>query len=660
MPHKLKSSLFLLSIFILTYLICLPFTNNYCHLINWLDFDTQNVFFWDHLAEMGFEPYKDTFYLYGFLFFYKSQSLIYFLIYTLISPLLLTLTYFTVIHRLFSSWYLKFVIYLTLLSLVINNLSTTTYGRYGLLPTFALLSALILYKFRPKKNIPYLTLGIISGLLLFVSNADALYLMAAQLILIGYDHFAVLGTRKIQIIISAGILKIAFYFLGFLLGSVPFIFHLSTHHLWSILPHLITDITFGAEYGKTPYLIDNAYELFLILSLVVGFVVLLIRIYQHQLRHTYTTYLILASFTSLLIMFQKHLVRQMANILFYFAFILILILFSQVKKWRPPLQLILYLAFFISFMTYLRLPVTSRAFTHTIQAYLPAQILNTLNYSSRLCRIDQINWSQLQLTPAHQQVGKYLFAQSPSPRIFSFPYDPLFYLLLRQKPAPYPNLYNASPDALQKLNLNFIKNQEVNYVIYNLRAQIIDEVPDYLRGRTTLHYLINNFTPVKYYDPFVILKKNPSISKGSFFSLENQVQYPALYRYLGNLSWGWVPYTEARYKDNHLLSGSSFRSYFDDPEALTRYLSQAPLDATNAYILFHTPANIPATNEVTLTDEKEFNTKFFLNQKPNSNYLINLSNLPSFMDGGQLAAINFTTPPVYIWLLKNTQTGNIW
>jgi ankyrin repeat protein len=115
------------------------------------------------------------------------------------------------------------------------------------------------------------------------------------------------------------------------------------------------------------------------------------------------------------------------------------------------------------------------------------------------------NIDKRELAP-YNSVEKYLSEKNA--KIFSFPGDPIFYILFNQKPPYYPTIYEATPIYAQKKLIKFIEENKINYVILNIKSTSIqDTVPDKMRARILYEYIMNNFKKEKQIDNFLIFKK---------------------------------------------------------------------------------------------------------------------------------------------------------
>lgn len=653
-----------LLIFFFTYLLLLPGTDNFCHRLSHLDFDTHNLFVWDHLAEKGYQPYKDTFYPYGFLFFYKSQNLALYVLYTLIAPLLFSLTYLALIKRLFPRPLLKLLVYLSLLFITLNLLGSHAYSRYGLLSALGLFSAWLLYP-RTHLNRRLILLGLISGVTLFASSGDGLYLVMLHAGLILFDTCIFFPLKPYGSWLVRLLKRFVVYGLGLSLGLIPLLGFLFQTKLLTPFLTFFLDMAHMTEYAKIHYFPDNIYEVVIIATFILSFVVALIRVYSVPLRRQYATYLLVTAWFSLFILLQKHLVRPIGQTIFFYAFILILILTGIAFKtlFSPKLRgqllaLSLYAAFIFSLISALSQPFYLSVFTQALKSYAPPRLPGTLAYSAKLCQIEAIDWTKLQLPPAYPLLKSYFHNLSQPYRLFSFPYDPLLYLYLNQKPAPYPNVYESAPPAAQAQNLKFLENEAITHVVYNLSAPIIDWSPEYVRTFATTEYLLNHFQPVASASSFIILQKTATPS--AFFTPKMANTFPELYRHLTHITWGQIPLTQGQNFGAGIVLEANDKQAYSDTIALNQYLETNPQSTDNLILILSFQDITTPTGRITIIDNQDLKTDLVFGLKPHAQALFRLSRVPLFIQGGRLTHLEVDPPPATLWLIQPKEASHLW
>jgi hypothetical protein len=93
-------------------------------------------------------------------------------------------------------------------------------------------------------------------------------------------------------------------------------------------------------------------------------------------------------------------------------------------------------------------------------------------------------------------------------KVFTFPGEPIFYVLFKQTPPFYPTIYEATPLYAQKMLIQYIENNDINIILYNTKTNSIqDEVPDKIRGRLLDEYIQANFSYYEKVGDYLILKR---------------------------------------------------------------------------------------------------------------------------------------------------------
>ena len=597
LPGKAKNLIELIVVFCLTWPIFYPGTNNYCRIASDSGFDSQNLYVWDHLPRLGYQPNRETFYPYGFLFFYKAQSMPWFIIYSLLIPLFFTVIYLTIVKRIIKSKLVGLIYFLSLITLFLNNLWVGNAARYFISLALSLLSAYLIYDPNHKKSWPFFILGLIGGFSLLVSTGDGLYVIFIQILLICFAHLFPFSKRLFSNLFR--------YFGGLLLGLIPLLIHLYSQALFPSFVQSLRDLVDLSIFAKAPYSLNTISEIFIFISLSIAFVAFFLRFIHPKLRHTYSTLILFAGLLSLLVLEQKNLIRQFGLIMMVYAFIMdTFIFFFATKrlfvsnKFTQIKIILLYIIFFWSFIESMRLTLNPFEIVNQVKA---------INYSTpKLCPVNP-DFDRLQLPESYSQVKDYLKAQPDLQAIFSYPYDPIFYLLVGTKLPPYPTVYEATPISAQAKNLKFLEDNQVNYVIYNPLSFPIDGTPEYVRTQLEEKYLLTHFVPVKQIGSFYVLKKSEGIA--NWFTKGNLKAYPELLNHLLNLNF-----------------------------------ASLPVAATGSALLIDFGVVTQATGSTLITTSNGWQTKVIFNLKPQ--VTLPLDSMPLFFTPRDIKSILITPPPV--------------
>ena len=94
-------------------------------------------------------------------------------------------------------------------------------------------------------------------------------------------------------------------------------------------------------------------------------------------------------------------------------------------------------------------------------------------------------------------------------KVFTFPGEPIFYIMFGQKPPYYPTIYEATPIKAQKELITYIQKENIDVILYNVKTRSIqDEVPDTVRGRLLYEYIRSNYSVERKVGNYLIFIKN--------------------------------------------------------------------------------------------------------------------------------------------------------
>lgn len=648
-----------IAIFICLYLLFLPQTQNFCRQISSLNYDTQNLYLWDFLPKMGVKPMKDTFYPYGFLYYYKSQSLGWYLLYSAVTPLLLTLIYFCLIKSLFKPWYLKLAIFISIILIVSNILPPLAFARYGLVITLNLLAVRLLF-FKPSSLWQPFSIGLIAGLVALPFTTESLYLFLLQCLIIAAYQFT--RPKKLWHNLENTLKYFFLYLCGVFIGLIPLVAYLQTNQITQDLLRFYRDLAYFSEIGVLPYRVNNFHEVFILSVILIGVISVLLRVYHSSTRPSYPTMVLTTTLISLIFYQQKNLIRDFGQTVTFYAIIVCVCLFSlliqslnQLTQYRSRSFLVLYLIFFICLTNSFKFPLSLTIFNYALKAYQPLSLTETLNLNNKLCTEADAGLKNLNLPESFFTVKDKIYQDVVSPKIFSFPYDPLFYLLFNQKPPMYPNIYEAAPAANQTVNLNYLK--DVTHVIYN-PDNTADSTPDSVRTFTQLKYILDNFTPVAYHHPYYILKR--SQTPNPFFSKQNSQKFPLLTHRFKKVNWANLPNMFGRQYSSDLKQTASRIEYFPNLSGLNDFLKTYPASISGTFLItnFQNTSSPSAVFKVG-NDADPLATMTF-NLRGYHDYVIPLSRLPALLNENEISRVSIEPAPKDLWLVTNPKYSYIW
>lgn len=120
--------------------------------------------------------------------------------------------------------------------------------------------------------------------------------------------------------------------------------------------------------------------------------------------------------------------------------------------------------------------------------------------------------------------------------------DQSFLYTLFKQSSPYNiTFYDGAPLNLQKNTISWIKENQVQKVIWEPQVDFFDEVPHILRVPRIFEFIVNNFSPKHNFNPYVVLEKVSSSQGKSVSSwlsyLPKEINYRSLLRPYDDNLW---------------------------------------------------------------------------------------------------------------------------
>jgi hypothetical protein len=145
--HKNKD---LVIVFIISIFLSFPYIIDICSgYLRHYNFDIQEFLLWNYTSVNNLIPYKDIFYPYGLLSYFRNYSLVFASMFYLISPILFTILYF-VFKNIFKERFILYTSFIIFYLFILNLVGLQTFARYGM---FVLFSLMISYLFYLNKRI---------------------------------------------------------------------------------------------------------------------------------------------------------------------------------------------------------------------------------------------------------------------------------------------------------------------------------------------------------------------------------------------------------------------------------------------------------------------------------------------------------------------------
>lgn len=580
-----------------------------------LDFDSQNLMTWEYANIMHLIPYKDFFYPYGIVNFYKDQDIVFNSIYCILF-LIYLLTIFFIIKKLSRDKLSSYIYFLGFFIFLLNYVDFDVFIRYGGLASFALAVSYVFYNFSYKKKKIALYLffaGLYTGIIFSLINDLGAYTFFIAIFFLFINFFP--GKNSIIYFLK----QIGFYIFGTCIGFLPFFIFLMQKNIEQDFFISLYKVQEIAMYAKTPFFpgfksLDN------IFTLTILFIAILYVSYEFIYKKnkiTLSNYLVLSLIIVLLLLEQKNIIRSIDKQLTFIGFLLMLVLLNKVNLMNKSFHKMENL--FPIFIFILCVSITSIFALKPISFYRNREKIPPSQFISKM-------YAFLDKQPEYQQIKKRLERASDfNGKVFSFPGDPMFYVLFDQKPPYYFTLYEATPKSNQQMLMEYIKNQHIHYIVYDTQiTSIQDGVPDYIRGTYMLHYILLQYTPIDKIGKYILLKKNDR--KKDMFHDSSTIFKDFIKQFM-NINLSTIPAEEGLYKKKYLPNKEI---HFSNIPEINDYLSNYPVSSSNRIIILQFNPNMKNTIMKLITNDGLVTNIEFETNKKTLWYIVNLQNVPIF------------------------------
>lgn len=567
------------------------------------DFDSQEFFVWEYARIIGKIPYKDIFYPYSLLEYFKFENSMFFILYLFSNLLFFIILYFT-LKKIFSKTVFLLFLLLTFFLIVLFN-GFEIINRFGVLISFSLLFGYLIYSQYLKSKISFTVLGLISASMVFIFVDQGLYIIF--IFFIQYIFFSFLNRYKLRVIFY----KLFLYLTGVILGLTLLITMLGKYVPVYDYLYFYKNISEMFYLAKTPFfsyfLTFN--NLFIFLTLLISLFYLLIKFIVLRKKLNFSDFIMFSLFLVLFILEQKSIVRSISAPIFLPTFTLYYILIYKIIK-NLNLK---------KNKNFILLPLI---FTPIVLNY------NNLN-------LKLFNKDNLRLNCYSQNLNNFIYDNSgyikvfkkiesyenKKNKVFSYPGDPIFYILFKQDLPFYNAIYEGSSKNGQNLRIKYLKDK-TNYVILNLNNKSIqDGVPNYARAPYEFKYILNNFQIKDKVENFLILEIK---TNSNFFGQDKLILIPEYKNYLLNINLGFIPYSEGIYKYGNPEKKKSL---------IKNKLSGIKISSDDKVVVLipSIEANPKALNYIRLKTTDNYKTSIIFNScKKSKPCIINLANIPLF------------------------------
>lgn len=647
--------------FILFFFLSLPYIIDVCSgYLKYYYFDIQEFLLWDYTAINNIMPYKDIFYPYRLLNYFKNYNLLFSLSNYLIPVFLFMITYFF-FKKIFKE---KLILYFSTIVFYLFTLKLAgfqTFSRYGLLVTFSLFISYVFYSKKNLTNYSLVYLGIILGLLATILIDQGFYLIIFFIFIFLLNKFILIKKESFSLLIFlAGIIKkLIFILIGFSIGIIPVfvVYNGSFSHYFSYFK----DVGEIVVVSKTPFFsfIDSPANIFtlsiLFFSIFYNFLKLFFLKHTFRLSSFFQTTLII----TILIMEQKSIIRSIDRQITFVSLILLMFMVYELTNTfinRIRNRKIIYM-----------ITITVVVILYGFKVEVPINNYSYLFRNFVLLTINRCFDNNLKIfsvnNPSYAKIINLLRNQKGfNKKVFSFSTgDSAFYVLLNQKPPYYNAIFEGASYEKQNLSINYIQDNKIEYIVLNTnKSSLQDAVPDYVRQSFLFEYILNNYQPFAAIGDHLILRKDKA---NDFFASKILKQAKDYESYLLDVYLYRIPYSEGLYKYNYLKNNNKLIIQAD-AGVINSFLKINNFSSNNKVVVLTPNAN---TRLQSLSFAKfqiaggDFATVYYNACNKNEICIINLSRIPLFYKDRLITEIIFDeqySGKIEIFDVKNP--GNLW
>jgi hypothetical protein len=487
--------------------------NIICKMYFPLGADNQALLLWKYSAGLGILPYKEIFYPYGLLFYYLDQNIFFVLFYFLLAPFVL-LTVFLGLKYLFQDKLFAISSFIIFYIFIVTITGFETFNRYGMVTAAAIIFAFVFYHNKNKLKRVLIASGILTGLFFPFINDFGLYVP------ILFITFALINTwiksrfNKKSIIFFFQ--NTGLFLFGYLIGLVPFIVYLVLTESFSWFVFYLQNLRDIAQFAKTPFFhtITSRDNIFTLGMLVVTIFILCSKFFWTKTKITFNNYLQIGLVTVLVLFEQKSIIRVIDTQISFLGLLLYFSLFYELlhygKKYKFSNR-ILFLYFInssiaILFLLGLHPATATNPFVNIKNVFTVNNFTNKSCVDKNMRAITSTNVEIMEVKEYVEKIPEF------NGKVFTFPGEPIFYILFNQRPPYYPTIYEATPKYSQEMLIRYIEDENIDIILYNAKIKSIhDEVPDRVRGRYLYQYLQTHFSILERVNDYIILKRNAKV-----------------------------------------------------------------------------------------------------------------------------------------------------
>jgi len=511
-------------LFIVFFLLSYQNIYNICKIYPSLGSDDQSLLFWRYSAYINLHPLKDVFYPYGLLNYLRDQNLFFSIIYLSIAPSIFALLSFIFIYLFKNKFYTTTSISAIYL-FAITKTGFEAFSRYGLLVLISISFAYLIYFNKTKSKKFFFISGIMAGIVLPLINDIGFYMPLLFIAFSFVDKIIKLRIlenisgiyllfKKIKKQIGILILELLATSAGFILGLIPFFIYLIFTKSVYWFGFYLWNLREISLYAKTPFFhsINSLDNIFTFSVLIISIIYLSSRIFLEKKKLNLNNYFQIGLILVMILLEQKSVIRNIDSQISFIALILLILLFYEfyifLLKFKIPKYIIgiYFINTCIAVLFFFNLhPLSYLVESHRDPIRFLMQVSKSTN---KKCIEENINYLTSKDKSIIKTRDELLRLKDFNGKIYSFPSDPIFYLLLNQKPPYYPTIYEATPPKAQEMLIKYIKDQDIKYILLNTNSKSMqDEVPDVVRGRVLYDYIQSNYSFYEQVDNYKILRR---------------------------------------------------------------------------------------------------------------------------------------------------------
>lgn len=617
-------------------------------------FDAQNFLTWQYASLQGFVPYKDIFYPYGIFLYYAGGHLLVWLALWGWTVLLLVAA-FLLIRRLGASFLLSLIFFFGLLAVLFGlPVDLNHFNRYGPATIAAGWVSVWIFEFSKTRMRWVWFGGVGTGIMFSLFFDQGLYVLAAAFFVMLWNAWLQSGNVRAKFI---HVLQMSLVFLsGWFVGVVPFGIYLWRHQAFGTFVLFTKTLFASARYAKMAYLPMPLRLNVLVSPVLVGLTAIFLGygIVFHTAKMKSRVVSALIGFFIVLFMAEyKNTIRPFIDNEFqmtaYFVVIgLVLAVRECLRTHRVAHSIIIFyctlavLAYSAGISLLPPAGEVSNSITRVVNMY---RDIGSAKQSPiaiwKACAAGMPSRLTEQVNPNIRAVIDWLKRQADfNGNIFSYPADPVFYILLHQKPPPFFNAYDGTPIEAQNANRQFLQDTDVRYIVYKDEAFDLDFVPNVVRNNHLVAYMLTTYEPVSAFGQYTIFKRMGKFVD-SMKVLSNDQSW--LYKTLTNIDLGSIPQTQGakinQWRDQIqlLTTGKSFRD-------ITAYVTKENV-STDGIVLAVSGTKKGAKEKIYFTSEDGLRSEVqFVGCSESQVCVIRLGALPHFFIHRRLVRVETDEP----------------